>query len=100
MSGKQETDENIFARARVFADDITQAVSVGECEIPIKKGVITKEAIIGEIGEVIAGLKEGRTSDGDVTIFDSTGIALQDLMIAGRALKMAEEKNIGTVVEL
>ena len=100
MSGKQETDENIFARAKIFVDDMTQATSVGECEIPIKNGVITKDSIIGEIGEVITGAKTGRTSDDDITIYDSTGISLQDLMTASRALRIAEDKNIGVVVEL
>jgi len=100
MSGKQEIDENIFADAKIFVDDITQATNVGECEIPIKKGVITANSIIGEIGDLICGFKEGRTSDDDITIFDSTGIALQDLMTASRALKAAEEKNIGEVVDL
>jgi len=100
MSGKQETDENIFTRAKIFVDDLVQATSVGECEIPIKRGVITKDSIIGEIGELINGTKTGRTSDSDITIYDSTGISLQDLMTANRALKLAEKKNIGTVVEL
>ncbi|MCL1983044.1 MAG: ornithine cyclodeaminase family protein [Clostridiales bacterium] len=100
MSGKQEIDERIFSRARVFVDDIVQAVNVGECEIPVKKGMIAKDSIIGEIGDLICGSKEGRLSERDITIFDSTGIALQDLMVANRALKSAEEKNIGSVVEL
>ena len=100
MTGKQEIDENIFPHAKVFVDDMTQAIEVGECEIPLKKGVISKASIIGEIGELICGYKKGRTSNDDVTIFDSTGIALQDLMTASHALKLAEEKNIGEVVDL
>ena len=100
MSGKQEIDENIFAGAKLFVDDIGQALSVGESEIPAKKGVITKDSIIGEIGELINQAKEGRSSDNDITIFDSTGIALQDLMTASRALKIAEEMNIGEVSHL
>jgi ornithine cyclodeaminase/alanine dehydrogenase len=100
MSGKQETDENLFSRAKIFVDDLTQAKTVGECEIPLKKGAITENSIIGEIGDLICGNKTGRTSDDDITIFDSTGIGLQDLMAAHRALKAAEEKNIGVVVDL
>ncbi|MCL1809674.1 MAG: ornithine cyclodeaminase family protein [Clostridiales bacterium] len=100
MTGKQEIDERIFSRAKVFVDDVEQALNVGECEIPVKKGVMAKESIIGEIGDLICGIKEGRSSDNDITVFDSTGIALQDLMVASRALKSAEEKNIGSVVEL
>jgi len=100
MPGKQEIDEKIFARAKIFVDDYSQALNVGECEIPFKKGVIGKDSIAGEIGELISGNKKGRDNDDDITIFDSTGVALQDLMAANRALKAAEEKNIGTVVEL
>jgi ornithine cyclodeaminase/alanine dehydrogenase len=100
MPGKQEIDENIFASAKIFVDDMAQAVSVGECEIPVKKGVIATGSIIGEIGDLIRGNKNGRTSNDDITIFDSSGIALQDLMTANSALKMAEEKNIGTIVDL
>jgi len=100
MSGKQEIDENIFCRAKIFVDDAAQAVSVGESEIPFKKGMISEGSIAGEIGELICGKKTGRSSDGDITIFDSTGIALQDLMTAARALKRAEEENAGIVVEL
>ena len=100
MSGKQEIDENIFSGAKIFVDDVSQALNVGESEIPFKKGIITRDSIIGEIGELICGDKKGRTSDDDITIFDSTGIALQDLMTARSALKAAEENNIGTVVDL
>ena len=100
MTGKQEIDENIFADATIFVDDMKQALSVGECEIPVKKGTIAKESIAGEIGELINGDKKGRATDDDITIYDSTGIALQDLMTANRALKAAEEMNIGEVVDL
>ncbi len=86
--------------ARVFVDDINQAANVGETEMPIKKGIITKESIIGEIGEVISGKVPGRVSKDDVTIFDSTGIAHQDLLTATYVIKMAKEKGLGTTVEL
>ncbi|MCD6472477.1 ornithine cyclodeaminase family protein [Candidatus Aerophobetes bacterium] len=100
MEGKQEINENIFSIARVFADDINQIIKVGEAEIPIKKGIITREDIVAEIGEVISGKVAGRVSEGDITIFDSTGIALQDLVTASLALKVAKEKDLGIIVEL
>lgn len=95
---KQEIDENIFADAKAFADDIAQSFDVGECEVPYNKGVITEHC--GEIGEVINGTKADRTSEDDITVFDSTGIALQDLSSAAQILEVAEKNNIGTVVEL
>lgn len=98
MEGKQEIDERIFSMARVFVDDLNQAVNVGETEIPIKKGIIRKEDIIGEIGNVILGKLPGRISDDDITIFDSTGIALQDLVTAKHVFDLAEERKLGTLV--
>jgi len=100
MEGKQEIDENIFSMARVFVDDINQAANVGETEMPIKKSIITKESIIGEIGEVILGKVTGRVSKDDITIFDSTGIAYQDLLTATYVIKIAKEKGLGIIVEL
>jgi len=100
MEGKQEIDENIFSKARIFVDDLEQASNVGETETPIKKGIIEKEDIAGEIGEVILGTKPGRLSDDEITIFDSTGIAHQDLLTAAHVLNIAKEKGLGTTVEL
>ncbi|MBQ9844736.1 MAG: ornithine cyclodeaminase family protein [Oscillospiraceae bacterium] len=98
LKGKQEIDGAIFASARAFADDTIQSFDVGECEIPHIEGVLADHC--GEIGEVINGTVAGRTSAEDITVFDSTGIALQDLASAAQILEAAEENNIGTVVEL
>ncbi|MBA1335307.1 MAG: Ornithine cyclodeaminase [Firmicutes bacterium] len=100
MEGKQELDEGLFQNARVFADDITQAVNVGECEVPIKKGIISEEDIAGEIGRLIMGSIPGRLSDDDITIYDSTGIALQDLITANLVIGKAEAMGLGVVVDL
>jgi alanine dehydrogenase len=62
----------------VFVDDIRQCRTDGEINVPLSEGLITEDDLAGEIGEVVAGRKEGRTSDGEITVFDSTGIALQD----------------------
>ena len=77
-TGDQELESSILARARVFVDDIRQCRTDGEINVPLSTGVITEDDIAGEIGEVVAGKKPGRTSDDDITLFDSTGIALQD----------------------
>jgi len=76
--GDQELDPKILQRARIFVDDIRQCRTDGEINVPLAEGLISEGDIAGEIGEVIAGRKPGRTSDGEVTVFDSTGIALQD----------------------
>lgn len=77
-AGDQELDAAILERARIFVDDIRQCRTDGEINVPLSAGVITEDGIVGEIGEVVAGKKQGRASDDDITVFDSTGIALQD----------------------
>lgn len=100
MEGKQEIHEDIFAAGRVFVDDIPQAINVGETEIPVKSGAIKEGDILAEIGDVMIGRAEGRLSDEDITVYDSTGIALQDLLTSKLVLDIAEEKGLGTEVEV
>jgi len=76
--GDQELDPKILKRARIFVDDIRQCRTDGEINVPLRQGLIREDEIAGEIGEVITGRKPGRISNEEVTIFDSTGIALQD----------------------
>jgi len=76
--GDQELDPKILQRARIFVDDIRQCRTDGEINVPLSQGLISEDDLAGEIGEVVAGRKPGRTSDAEVTVFDSTGIALQD----------------------
>ncbi len=77
-AGDQELDPRILQRARIFVDDIRQCRTDGEINVPLSKGLIREDDIAGEIGEVITGKKQGRRTDDEVTLFDSTGIALQD----------------------
>jgi alanine dehydrogenase len=76
--GDQELESQILKRARIFVDDIRQCRTDGEINVPLSQGVITEDDIAGEIGQVVAGKMAGRTSDDEITVFDSTGIALQD----------------------
>ena len=76
--GDQELDPRILQRGRIFVDDIRQCRTDGEINVPLREGLIREDDVVAEIGQVIAGKAEGRTSDADVTVFDSTGIALQD----------------------
>lgn len=100
MEGKQEIDEKLYETARVFVDDWGQAVSVGETETAVAKGIVSIEEPLPEIGQVIDGAIEGRQGDEDITIFDSTGIALQDLMVSKLALDKAESLGIGDTIDL
>ncbi len=83
----------------MFADDIDQCLRVGEMEIPFETGVISREDVSGEIGQVLAGTVEGRKSADDITVFDATGLALLDLITAQTAINLAKEKGIGTIID-
>lgn len=98
MAGKQELDEEILRNAVVIGDDAKQCLAVGECEIAYKKGIISK--LSAEIGEIIAGQKITRTDNAQLTVFDSTGIALQDLTSAAAVIKKARLLGKGVSVEL
>ncbi len=100
MVGKEEIDPEIFRIARCFADDAKQCCTVGEMEIPAKMGIVTPETVTGEIGEVLAGLKPGRISNDDITVFDATGLAALDLVTAKAAVIAAKEKGLGITAEI
>lgn len=100
MPGKQEIAGEIMKNAVIFTDDLPQCCNVGEIELPIKAGIISKEDITGEIGQLIEGQIAGRTSDDQITIYDTTGMALLDLATAKIALKAAAALDIGAQVNL
>ncbi len=78
LEGEQELDPRILQRARVFVDDIRQCRTDGEINVPLREGLLSEADLAGEFGKVICGELEGRQSDEQITVFDSTGIALQD----------------------
>lgn len=100
MSGKEELEGEILAGARIFVDDKVHCIADGEIEIPIKKKIISQQDIAGEIGDLILGKVNGRQSDGEITIFDATGMALLDIAAGKAALELADAKGLGTKIEL
>ena len=93
--GKEELDPLILKRAKVIVDDIQQASHSGEVNVPISKGLLSVNDIFGELGEVITGKKKARTNDSDITVFDSTGLAIQDVATADMVYRKALKANIG-----
>ena len=93
--GKEELDPGILKRARIVVDDTSQASHSGEINVPLSKKLITEKDICCEIGEVIAGKKKARTEDSDITVFDSTGLAIQDVATANLVYQKALETNTG-----
>ena len=86
--GKEELDPEILHRARVFVDDPAQAFHSGEVNVPITKGLFQTWMIAGTLGEVVIG-KRRRERPDEITVFDSTGLAIQDLAIAKIAMQKA-----------
>ncbi|MBK5927562.1 iminosuccinate reductase BhcD [Rhodobaculum claviforme] len=97
--GKQEVEAAILARARVFTDEVAQSVSIGEAQHAIAQGLIA-EGDITPIGAVINGTAPGRQSDDDITLFDGTGVGLQDLAAADVAVRRAVERGMASDVAL
>lgn len=93
--GKEELDPLILKRANVVVDDIQQASHSGEVNVPISKGSFSIDDIFGELGEIIAGRKKARLNDADITVFDSTGLAIQDIAAANLVYRKALEAGIG-----
>lgn len=80
--GKQEFDPSLLSRAKIIVDDLEQAGHSGEINLPLAKGEITIENVHGTLGEIVAGAAVGRENDEEITVFDSTGLAIQDLVCA------------------
>lgn len=98
--GKQELDPTLLKRAKVVIDDWAQASHSGEINVPLRQGLFAQEDVYAEIGEIVAGLKPGRTSDTDITIFDSTGLGVQDLVTGAKVYRLAKTRGLGKYFDL
>lgn len=98
--GKEELDPNILKKSKIIIDDWEQASHSGEINVPLSQQVITRQNVWAEIGEVIAGLKSGRKNPEEITIFTSTGLAVQDAITARIAYDKAIKQGIGQFVQI
>jgi alanine dehydrogenase len=94
-AGKQELDPAILKAARVVVDDWAQASHSGEIKVPLARGEITPADIYGMLGEIVAGKKPGRQTPEEITVFDSTGLIIQDLALAYAVCLKARERGLG-----
>lgn len=92
--GKQEVEAALVARATVFTDEIAQSVTIGEAQHAIAGGLL-QQTQITELGSVINEAHPGRSSADEITLFDGTGVGLQDLAVASAAVDLAQAKGIG-----
>jgi alanine dehydrogenase len=86
-AGKQELATDLTTAARVVVDDLEQATHSGEINVPLAQGVFKESDIYAELGHLVAGVKAARQNSTDITIFDSTGLALQDLACAAHVYR-------------
>ncbi|AUH33973.1 iminosuccinate reductase BhcD [Paracoccus tegillarcae] len=96
--GKQELDPRILAGAAVFTDEVAQSVALGEAQHAVARGLI-KPSDITQLGAVINGTHEGRSSDDQITLFDGTGVGLQDLAVAAAVVDLAVEAGVAIEVD-
>lgn len=95
--GKQEVDSALVAHASVFTDEVAQAVTLGESQHAVTEG-LKQESDIAVLGAVINGDHPGRRSDDEITLFDGTGVGLQDLAVAAAAVDLAIAKGVALEV--
>lgn len=96
--GKQELAPDLVAAVTVFVDEVEQAITLGECQHAYAAGLLTKAAIRASIGAVITGAQPGRTSEAEITLFDGTGVSLQDLVVANLAVTRARAQGLGVEI--
>lgn len=94
--GKQELDPAILRRARVIVDELEQARHGGEVNVPLAQGKIRQSDISGSLADVVSGRIPGRTSRDEITVFDSTGLAIEDIAVASIVYQRALEDGLGT----
>ena len=98
-AGKQEVTPELVAKATVFTDEIAQSISIGEAQHAIKDGMI-EESDIAQLGSVINGAHPGRTSEDEITLFDGTGVGLQDLAVASSIVDVAVASGQASMVPI
>ncbi|MDZ4085407.1 MAG: ornithine cyclodeaminase family protein [Tabrizicola sp.] len=95
--GKQEVEPALLAGASVFTDEVAQSVTIGEAQHAVGAGMLDASAIV-PLGDVLIGKHPGRRTAEDITLFDGTGVGLQDLAVAAVAVQRARERGLGLEV--
>jgi ornithine cyclodeaminase/alanine dehydrogenase-like protein (mu-crystallin family) len=98
--GKQEIDPTLVGSATLVVDVLEQCAEIGELQHALAAGLMTRERVHAELGEIVAGRRPGRTRRDEITIFDSSGTALQDVAAAIVVYEKARATGRGTEVKL
>ena len=97
--GKQELSIGVLRAAEIYIDDIHQAEGSGEINVPLSRGELAIDDLAGTLGEVVAGVLP-KPAAGVTTVFDSTGLAIQDLALARAIYDAARDRGVGTEIDL
>lgn len=98
--GKQELEINILKNSKIVIDDWEQASHSGEINDAVRGNRLSRQDIYANLGEIVAKKLKGRTEWDEMTVFDSTGLAIQDAVVAKHVYKLAEKKGVGKPVSL
>ena len=98
--GKQELTPALLRASNVVADILEQAATMGDLHHALEAGVLTRDAVRGELADVLCGRVPGRVHADETFVFDSTGTALQDVAVASLAWSRASERGAGLEIEL
>lgn len=97
--GKEELDPKILLDAKVVVDDTEQAEHGGEINVPVSEGIFSMGQVYATLGEILIGKKKGREGN-EITVFDSTGLAIQDIIAARAIYEKAKKRGLGTEIEI
>jgi len=97
---KQELDPRLFASCKVVVDILEQSATMGDFHHALEANIVSKSDVYAELGEIVAGKKPGRSNESEIIIFDSTGMALQDVAAAAVVYEKALRANRGTFLNL
>ena len=97
---KEELDPAILKRAKIVVDDWEQAAHSGEINVPLSKGVLSEKDVWAELGDIVAGTKPARTSNDEITVFDSTGLAIQDAAAVELVYRKAMSRKAGCFINI
>ena len=98
----REIPGETIVRAKVVTDSLSAVLAdgAGDLTVPIREGLITSSHVYADLGEIVMGIKAGRQSDDEVTVFKAVGNAVQDVSVAGEVMKAALNRDLGIDVEI
>lgn len=98
--GKIEIETELFTRATLVVDDAAQATRIGETQAAVEAGLVSPEGPFTTLGEILVGRHPGRSRPEEITLFDATGLAFQDLVAGSLAMRLAQDRGLGQRIAL